>query len=128
MLNEYYKWSVKENGETIEHIGILTKDEATYVCLLTKYGEMTISKDDGEFTESTREEFEAITIQPKEKEVNVEVREGSKSQRALDIYTKMLADGKSRKDIITAFKSQLDMKDQGASTYYQNCKKATSQK
>lgn len=126
MLNEYYKWSVEENGEKIEHIGVLTKDEPSYVCLLTKYGEMTICKDDGKFTESTREEFESITIQPKEKEVNVEVREGSKSQRAVDIYTKMLADGKSRKEIINVFKSQLEMGDAGASTYYQNCKKATT--
>lgn len=126
MLNEYYKWSVKEDGQTIEHIGILTKENDDSVCLLTKYGEMTIMKNDGEFTESTREEFESVIIQPKEVEVNVEVREGSKSQRALDIYTKMLADGKSRKDIITAFKSQLDMGDAGASTYYQNCKKSTT--
>lgn len=128
MLNEYYKWSVTENGETIEHIGVLTKDNDDSVCLLTKYGEMTIPKNDGVFTESTREEFEAVTLPPKEIVVKstTETREGSKSQRAMDIYTRMTAEGKARKDIITAFKSQLDMGDAGASTYYQNCKKATA--
>lgn len=127
MLNEYYKWSVQENGETIEHIGVLTKDTDDSVCLLTKYGEMTIQKNDGIFTESTREEFEAVVVQPKEVVVKTtETREGSKSQRAVDIYTKMVAEGKSRKDIITAFKSQLQMSDAGASTYYQNVKKSTT--
>lgn len=47
----------------------------------------------------------------------------SKMSRATTIYTKLLAEGKKRKDVITAFKSELEMTDAGASTYVQNIRK-----
>ncbi|PPD55523.1 MAG: hypothetical protein CTY12_00675 [Methylotenera sp.] len=52
----------------------------------------------------------------------------TKMSRAVDIYTKLLAAGKARKDVITAFKTDLEMTDAGASTYFQNVKKAVAKK
>ena len=127
MLNEYVKWTTNEENDVIEHIGILTKETENEVYLLTKFGEMCVSKDDGEFVESTREEFELIANPVKEVVVITSHNEGSKSKRAVDIYLKMRSEGKVRKDIINEFKSQLNMSDQGASTYYQNAKKSTGQ-
>ena len=125
MLNEYIKWSNKE--EQIEHIGVLTKETDTHVFLLTKYGEMCIPVTDGEFCESSREQFELVVVEEKEVVVKheVTVRSGTKAEKALDIYKQLWAEGKARKDIIKEFKNQLDMSDACASTYYQNTKKAT---
>ena len=50
----------------------------------------------------------------------------SKSAKATAIYKKLMAEGKARKDIINLFKSELNMTDAGASTYYQNIKKSTA--
>lgn len=50
----------------------------------------------------------------------------SKMSKATAIYKKLTAEGKARKDIINLFKSELNMTDAGASTYYQNVKKATA--
>lgn len=50
----------------------------------------------------------------------------SKMSRATSIYTDLMAKGKVRKDVITAFKAELEMTDACASTYFQNIKKATS--
>lgn len=52
----------------------------------------------------------------------------TKMSRAVDLYTKLLAAGKARKDVITAFKTELEMTDAGASTYFQNVKKAVAKK
>jgi hypothetical protein len=48
----------------------------------------------------------------------------SKAQKARDIFTANA--GKSRKEIIQLFVDKLEMSTAGASTYYQNCKKATA--
>ena len=60
-----------------------------------------------------------------EEKIQVVTKSGTKSEKALDIYKQLWAKGKARKDIIKEFKSQLDMSDACASTYYQNIKKAT---
>lgn len=47
----------------------------------------------------------------------------SKMSRATSIYTDLMAKGKVRKDVITAFKTELEMTDACASTYLQNIRK-----
>jgi len=51
----------------------------------------------------------------------------TKADQARDIYTRMVAANKERKDIIATFKVELGMGDSGAATYYQNCKKAAEE-
>lgn len=51
-----------------------------------------------------------------------EAKGPTKASQAAEIYASMTAAGKERKDIIAAFKTQLLMSDNGAATYYQNCK------
>jgi hypothetical protein len=120
-LVEYFKWI--NTKEEVVHIGILTQETETSVSLLTKYGEMTIPKSDGDFIESSREEFESVVVEVPTKEVVVfEPKVGSKMEQAMDIFKRMTRANYTRKDIIIEFKDQLDMKDAGASTYYQNIK------
>lgn len=45
---------------------------------------------------------------------------GSKREQAIELYGKLV--GKSRKEVIEAFVTDLGMTPAGASTYYQNCK------
>jgi hypothetical protein len=129
-LNEYIKWTstfeTESTGELVSHVGVLTEETDEEVTFLTKYGEMTIPKNDGYFSSSDREEFLNVVVPEKEVKVHsteVVVRPNSKSEKALLIFTEMTAEGFSRKQIITKFKEQLDMSDAGGSTYYQNIKK-----
>jgi hypothetical protein len=128
-LNEYIKWTstfeTQETGELISHVGVLTEETEENVTFLTKYGEMTIPKNDGCFSTTTREEFLKVDVPEKEVKVNTEVRVGSlnKVVRSEMIFSEMTAEGFSRKDIIQKFKEQLGMSDPCASTYYQNIKK-----
>jgi hypothetical protein len=128
-LNEYIKWTstfeTEETGELISHIGVLTEETEEDVTFLTKYGEMTIPKNDGRFWATTREEFLNTTVPVKEVKFNNEDPVGSlkKSVRAQMIFSEMTTEGFSRKDIIQKFKEQLNMSDPCASTYYQNIKK-----
>lgn len=119
-LVEYIKWS--NELEEVVHVGVLTQETETSVTLLTKYGEMTIPKEDGDFTESTREEFESVVVEVPVQEKVLETKEGTKMDKAVEIFKRMTKLNYSRKDIIIEFKNQLDMKDAGASTYYQNIK------
>jgi hypothetical protein len=123
-LVEYVKWSVNVNDEQFDHIGVLTQETESTVSILTKHGEMTIQKDDGQFSESTREEFEQVVVEvPKQEEqIVVTVKSGTKSEKALSIFLELNVDGKQRKSIMDQFKSQLGMENAGASTYYQNIK------
>jgi hypothetical protein len=127
-LVEYVRWN--NTLEEAVHIGVLTQETETSVTLLTKYGEMTIPKEDGDFTESTREEFESVVVEviPEEVVVEVEAKVGSKMEQAIDIFKRMTRANYTRKDIIIEFKDQLDMKDAGASTYYQNIKTKLAKK
>jgi hypothetical protein len=129
-LNEYVKWTstfeTESTGELVSHVGVLTEETDEEVTFLTKYGEMTIPKNDGYFSSSDREEFLNVVVPEKEVEVKcTEVIVGtmSKTIKAQMIFSEMTAEGFSRKQIITKFKEQLDMSDCGASTYYQNIKK-----
>ena len=53
-------------------------------------------------------------------------KSGSKVEQAMMMYTQNIGT-KSRKEIIQMFKDELQMSDAGASTYYQNCKKKSTQ-
>ncbi len=120
-LVEYVRW----HNELVEavHIDVLTQETENSVTILTKYGEMTIPKEDGDFTESSREEFESVVIEvPVKEEVVIETKTGTKIDKAVEIFKRMTAIGHARKDIIQAFISELDMGNAGASTYYQNIK------
>ena len=59
-LVQYVTWS--NTAEEVSHTGVLTAETDTHVTILTKMGEMTIPKSDGEFTDATREDFEKSTI------------------------------------------------------------------
>ena len=125
-LVEYVKWINVD--ESIEHVGVLTSETDDSITLLTKHGEMTILKSDGVFEESTQEEFQSIIVEEKQVKVKStsETKQPTKVQQATAIFIKMTTEGFSRKDIINEFKSQLDMGDAGAGTYYQNVKKKIS--
>lgn len=115
-MNEYVKWSNEE--EQVTHIGVLTKETETHVFILTKYGEMEIPKEDGEFSESTREEFEQVVVEkPVVEQVVTSSRSGSKMEKAVQLYKEN--PGMKRCDMIRLIMDQLDMSKQGASTYYQ---------
>jgi len=51
---------------------------------------------------------------------------GSKMEQCMTVYVAMTAAGAPRKEIIEAFVSLIKMTPAGASTYYQNCKKASN--
>jgi hypothetical protein len=50
----------------------------------------------------------------------------SKMEKAKVVYEKMTLDGKGRKDIIAAFVKEVELTPAGASTYFQNLKKAAA--
>ena len=66
-------------------------------------------------TTSWEEVFQKLTTEPVQ---------DSKMSKAKTIYAELIAAGKVRKDIISEFKTKLEMTNAGASTYYQKIKQA----
>jgi hypothetical protein len=57
----------------------------------------------------------------------VKIKGTSKVEKAKVIYDQMILEGRGRKEIIDAFVAEVDLTPAGASTYYQNIKKAAEQ-
>lgn len=119
-MNEYIRWTKSE--EDINYVGVLTGETDTHVRFLTKCGEFEVEKTDGEFSEATREDFDVseTPVKTDSNAVETTARSGSKMEMAIEIFKRM--NGSTRKNIIAAFKAELNMSDAGASTYYQTIK------
>lgn len=63
-----------------------------------------------------------VKAEKKVAEVPAEAKEPSKKDRTIAMFKTMTAEGKVRKDIIAAMKTDLGLSAAGANTYYQNCK------
>ena len=114
VTNQYIKWT--NTAEEVSHVGILTIETPTHITFLTKCGEMTIPLGDGEFTEATREDFEAAVVATPEPVV-VTVK-GTKSEQAASLVKTMQDEGADRKAIIAALMETLSISKGNAGIYY----------
>lgn len=58
----------------------------------------------------------------------VVVKSETKVDKAKPLFDKLITEGKTRKQIIEAFINEVDLTPAGASTYYQNLKRAVKYK
>ena len=117
---EYIKWTHKEEGFT--YIGILTHINSTHMIIATKFGDMTVARDDGEMDPSTKKEFEASNAYVAEPKVvgssiNTNTKPGSRTATAADIINTFVA-GTDKKEIIDALVLHMGITRGNASIYY----------
>ena len=113
---QYIHWQ----SEDASHVGVLTKESPKTYTFLTKYGEMCVAKDDGVFTDSTREEFEAVEVAAAPSVSHSS--HGSKRPAARAIVEAGQKAGKKRKEIIADIMVALDVKEGNAGIYYNKSK------
>lgn len=116
----YIKWSNAEEG--IEYVGVLTRETETHISILTKHGEMTVPKTDGEFTPTTREEFEQVPSEPTTELKPVD-KAKKKQHRAHVIVSRMIAENKTRQEILNELVKELNITSLNAGVYYSKCTK-----
>ena len=112
---QYIHWQ----SEDASHVGVLTKESPKTYTFLTKFGEMCVAKDDGVFTDATREEFEAVEGAPAPTSHSTH---GSKQQTAKAIVAAGIKAGKKRKEIIAELQVVLEIKEGNAGIYYNKFK------
>lgn len=113
--------NVKWKTDEFEYVGTLTSfNGKRYTidpgnCLMSfNVGDGTVEPYDGPIPQRTTE-VAAITTP-------LTSKPGSKKEKAVEIFRAM--NGASRKDVIQAFITELNMTTAGASTYYAMCKSA----
>ena len=116
---EYVEWTHKEEG--FSHIGILTHISSTHIIIHTKFGDMTVARDDGEMNPSTKKAFDATGLDksdiPIETIITTTVpKSGSRTEQAADIINAM--PDSDKKDIIDALVNQMQITRGNASIYY----------
>jgi hypothetical protein len=114
----YVKWIHKE--EDLSYIGLVIAENDTHISIATKVGEITLSKDDGEFIESTQHDFDKIKIDlpiPEPTPITkTNVRTGSRTEQAAEIINQM--SGANKADIITALVTQMQITKSNANIYF----------
>lgn len=126
--------SVVDSSEvdSIELVGEVVKRTKKVLIINNVAGEITFSDLNGlTITEITEEQFNEKNVLPEKEEPVVvtssntgRVVEGSKSQKAQEIYDREYIKGTRRCDVIRMFISEAGLTDKGAPTYFQNIRKS----
>ena len=119
MNNQYYTYT--HDADELSYTGILTVETEHNATILTKYGEMTFSKNDaGSFNEASRDDFEKSKVVLPELtpliKVTAVAKLGTKTNQASDIIKQM--GDVCKLDIITALMHQLQITKSNANIYY----------
>jgi hypothetical protein len=118
---EYYKWV--NSAEQLTYVGVLTMESDTHFSLLTKCGELTFPKGDGEVIEATREEFE-VNQPVTEKQFPVK-RLKLHAITNKDIVHELIKTNPdlSKKEVVELIMVKLNVTKSNASVYYYNATK-----
>ena len=114
---EYVKWTNTEEG--FSHIGILTHISDTHMIISTKFGDMTVARDDGEINPSTKKSFDSSVVPDKTVETTITTstpKAGTRTEIAAGIIDTMA--GRDKKDIIDTLVIQMQITRGNASIYY----------
>ncbi|MGZ8924390.1 MAG: hypothetical protein ACXW2E_00770 [Nitrososphaeraceae archaeon] len=104
-------------------VGQLVEQTTDQIQIKTLGGTITIPPNDGTTEEITEEQYHILlneSTKPKEEEIVVTSKSGSKMEQCVHIYNQMI--GQQRKDVINKFMSELQISKPHAGTYYQTIK------
>ena len=144
VVGSHIQWTSEDNDGQYSYKGVVSQlnEKDNSISFQTESGgEFTVMNDDGNIQII---EDSGVELKVKEEETVKKVRKPKTTNKVAEKKTVTKSNGESkvqkamlifnehygklsRKDIIQMFKDQLDMSDAGGSTYYQNCKKKSTQ-
>ena len=132
--NDFVQWTGTDEDGKFSHVGQVVSHTEDSIEFVTQHGTMNVPTTDGHFRQISKPQDWNVSL-PKEtkkkttttinKPTQKKVVAGSKKEKALDIYKKMMDNGNhpKRADVIKQFIDELQMTKAGASTYQNTCKK-----